>query len=135
MQKAHTCGEGLAVHAAIPLKLAGLMTALAANLELHAASLLDDEAARVEHAAYVSLESRARDVSVALRSLGDQMAGSRDLPMGGHDIAKLSAPPAVQAFEEYAQITRELLALLQESDARNQQMLSMMRGTGGREHR
>ena len=128
MEKPHTCGEGLAAHAAIPLKLAELIASLAQNLELHATSLLEDEAARVEHAAYVSLESRARDVAVALRSLGDQMAGSRDLPMGGHDVARLSAPPAVQAFEEYARITRDLLALLQESDARNQQMLAMMRG-------
>lgn len=116
------------MHAAIPLKLAALMASLAENLALHATSLLDDEPARIEHAAYVSLESRARDVAAALRSLGDQMAGSRDLPMGGHDVDTLSAPPAVRAFEEYAQVTRELLTVLQESDVRNQQMLAMMRG-------
>jgi hypothetical protein len=128
MQKPNTCGEGLAIHAAIPAKLAELMTSLSENLELHATSLLDDEAARREHSAYVNLVARARDIAVALRSLGDQMAGYVDLPMGGHDVGLLASPSAVQAFERYAEITRELLALLQESDARNQQMLTLMRG-------
>ena len=67
--------------------------------------------------------------NITHRSLGDQMAGSRDLPMGGHDIAKLSSPEAVGAFERYVQVTRDLMALLQRLDAQNEQMLAMMRGS------
>ena len=128
MNKPHTCGEGLAEHSVVPSMLAKLMSSLADTLELHAGALLDDEAARTEHAAYLTLLTRARDIAVALESLGDQMAGSRDLPMGGHDVAKLSSPEAVGAFGRYVQATRDLVALLQRLDAQNEQMLAMMRG-------
>jgi hypothetical protein len=128
VNKPHTCGEGLAEHSVVPLRLADLMSALADNLELHAGALLDDEHARAEHAVYLTLLARARDIAVALGSLGDQMAGSRELPMGGHDIAKLSSPEAVGAFERYVQVTHDVMALLQRLDAQNEQMLAMMRG-------
>jgi hypothetical protein len=128
MEKPHSCGEGLAEHAAVPAKLADLMASLADNLELHAGALLEDENARVEHAAYVTLLTRARDVAVALRSLGDQMASSRDLPMGGHDLEKLSSPDAVHGFERYVDTVRSLIALLQDNNTRNEQMLGGMRG-------
>jgi len=128
MNKPQTCGQGLAEHSVVPSTLADLMSSLADNLERHADALLDDEAARTEHAAYLTLFTRARDIAVALESLGDQMAGSRDLPMGGHDIAKLSSPEAVGAFERYVQITRDLIARLQRLDVQNEQTLAMMRG-------
>jgi hypothetical protein len=127
MEHPHSCGKGLADHAAVPAKLADLMASMAENLERHAGSLLDDEAARTEHVVYMNLLARAKDVAVALRSLGDQMAGYRDLPMGGHDIAKLSSPEAVRAFERYASVTRELVVLLQASTVRNEATLAMMR--------
>jgi hypothetical protein len=127
MEKPYSCGEGLAQHAVVPTKLADLMASLADNLELHAAALLDDEHARVEHAAYLALLSRARDIAVALRSLGDQMAGYRDLPMGGHDIEKLSAVDAVRTFEGYVKTERDLIALLHTSHVGNERILGMMR--------
>ena len=129
MEKPHSCGEGLAYHSAVPAKLSDLMASLAANLEQHAGALLDDAAARTEHIAYTNLVARAKDVAVALRSLGDQMSAYRDLPMGGHDVAKLSSPGAVRAFEHYVGVTRELIALLQTNNAGNEQMLAMMRGS------
>jgi len=129
MNKPQTCGQGLAEHSVVPSTLADLMSSLADNLERHADALLDDEAARTEHAAYLTLFTRARDIAVALESLGDQMAGSRDLPMGGHDIAKLSSPEAVGAFQRYVQVTRDLMALLQRLDTQNEEMLAMMRGS------
>jgi hypothetical protein len=128
MEKPYSCGEGLAEHSVVPTKLADLMAALAANLELHAAALLDDEAAQTEHAAYLSLVARARDVAVALRSLGDQMAANRDLAMGGHDMAKLTSVDAVRAFEGYVGTVRDLIALLQRNNAANEQMLQRMQG-------
>jgi hypothetical protein len=132
MEKPHSCGEGLAYHSAVPAKLSDLMASLAANLEQHAGALLDDdEAARTEHVAYTNLVARAKDVAVALRSLADQMSGYRDLPMGGHDIAKMSSPAALGAFERHVEVTRDLIGLLQMNNAGNEQMLAMMKGNAG----
>jgi hypothetical protein len=125
-----TCGQGLAHHAQLPSKLAELIASLAENLELHMQTLdLNDESARAEHDVYAKLAADNRRLSAQLRATGEEMAAQRDLPMGRHDPQALSSPKLVGAFETFARLERQLLALLQERVEENERMLAQMRRT------
>ena len=106
MEKPYTCGQGIAAHAGIPLSFADVLSRIAENLELHISGLLDDDAARRERRAYESLVAKHREVAAHLADLSGEMASYRDLPMGGHDMAALSAPAALHALERYVQVKR-----------------------------
>ena len=47
--------------------------------------------------------------------------------MGRHDPAALSSPPIVRAFVSFVKLERELLALLETSIERGEQMLARAR--------
>jgi hypothetical protein len=128
MEKPQSCGQGLAAHSAIPTLVGELMDAVGQNLELHMRSLGDDVNARREYDAYASLVKQHRDISEALRAAGAEMASYRDLPMGAHDIAILSAPEATAAFERYVIARRELEAALRVTGEADDRMLELMRG-------
>jgi hypothetical protein len=128
MEKAHTCGQGLALHASLPATCARLMAAVADNLEWHLRGIGQDAPGELERAAYVSLAARHRFVAGSLDALATEMAGYRDLPMGAHDLELLSAPEAVRAFEGYVQAKERLLALLQQSLADDRALMAMMKG-------
>jgi hypothetical protein len=133
MAEAQTCGLGLAQHSLIPAKLAEVTAAVAENLEAHMVALdLDDEDAKREHDVYARLVAQHRDVSTRLRAVGEDMAGSRDLPMGRHDMAAMSSPTVAGAFERFVTAERELLDLLQRRVAEDEAMLAQMRGTADR---
>lgn len=124
-----TCGVGLAEHSALPTKLAELTANVAENLEVHMAALdPDDSDARRERGVYEKLAAAHRDLAERLRATGEEMAASRDLPMGRHDEAALSDPKVVEAFQRMVQIERELLGLLQTRVQQHQQMLAQARG-------
>jgi hypothetical protein len=119
-----TCGRGLAEHAALPAKLAELTAALAENLEVHMQALdLGDAAAAQEHRAYASLAERHRSLAAQLRATGEEMAGYRELPMGRHDEHAMASPEAGAAFERFLRVQRELVAVLEESVRRDQELL------------
>jgi hypothetical protein len=123
-----TCGRGLAEHAALPAKLAELTAAVADNLEAHMGALdLDDQDAKREHDVYQRLAGAHRDAAVRLRATGEDMAGSRDLPMGRHDQAAMSSARVVDAFERLVRTERELLSLLR---GRLDQHEAMLAGIG-----
>jgi hypothetical protein len=128
MDKPHSCGQGLAAHSIIPSLVGELMDAVGQNLELHMRSLGDDDNARREYDAYASLVAQQRQISAALRAVGAEMASYRDLPMGGHDLAMLSAPDAAAAFERYVIARRELDAALRVVGEAVDRMLELMRG-------
>ena len=124
-----TCGKGLAEHATLPAKLAELTAALAAVFEFHDTTLdLTDENARLEHDAYVTLAKAFRDIATRLQAMAAQMAGHRDLPMGRHDFAALASPQALDVFERFVNLERDLSALLTSALERDQKMLAEMRG-------
>jgi hypothetical protein len=119
-----TCGRGLAEHAALPAKLAELTAALAENLEVHMRALdLGDAAAAQEHRAYASLAEQHRSLAARLRATGDEMVGYRELPMGRHDEHAMASPEARAAFERFLLVQRELVAMLEESVRRAEELL------------
>jgi hypothetical protein len=123
MSEEPTCGTGLAERAVLPAQLATLAAALADTLETHMHALdLSDEAARREHEAYASLVAQYRRIGAQLRAIADEMTGYRDLPMGRHDMAVMTARPAVEAFERFLAAEKALLALLQTSVAEDEAM-------------
>jgi hypothetical protein len=79
-----TCGQGLAEHSVLPAKLAELTAALAENLEVHVTALdrTDENAAR-EHGIYLELVEKHRKIAALLDATAEEMAASRDMPMGG----------------------------------------------------
>jgi hypothetical protein len=126
-----TCGQGLADHAALPSKLGELEASLADNLEAHSTALdLSDEKSRQEHDLYLKLVQEHRAIAAQLEAVGEEMAGSKDLPMGRHDLEALSSPKVAEAFERFVKIEQELLTLLERSVERDRNMLAQMRDDG-----
>jgi hypothetical protein len=127
MAEQPTCGQGLADHSALPRKLGELTDAVADVLERHETALDSaDENARREHAAYERLVIQHRDTAARLRQTAEEMAGYRDLPMGRHDPAALSAPAAAEAFETFVRLEQEVALLLEQRLDRDRAMLEGM---------
>ena len=124
-----TCGQGLAEHSALPRKLGEVVTALAANLNEHLPALDGgDDAARAEQRAYESLITKFRAIAADLEAAAAEMAGYRDLPMGRHDMQKMSRPEVGEAFADFVRAEEELAALLAHGLERDRAMLAQMRG-------
>ena len=131
MESQTTCGQGLAEHSAVPVKLGELIAALALNLEGHMQALdLTDENSKREHDAYQELAGEYRRIATDLKATAGRMAGYRDLPMGRHDAQAMSAPKVLGAFEQYVTLERELLSLLQQRVEQDRKMLQAMGGAG-----
>jgi hypothetical protein len=114
MASPSTCGEGIAENAALPAAVAGVLDAIAENLEAHLAALDPggDDAAAAEHAAWTAIAARHRALAADLRAAADEMAAQRDLPMAPHDEAAMASPEALGAFEALVGAEAQLSALL-----------------------
>jgi hypothetical protein len=124
-----TCGQGLAEHSVLPAKLAELTAALADNLDVHTKALdRTDENAEREHRIYLKLVREHRKIAALLDATAEEMAASRDLPMGRHDAKAMSSPAVVEAFERFVEIERELVGLLQERVREDGKLLAEMGG-------
>jgi hypothetical protein len=132
MDAPQTCGRGLAEHSALPAKLAELTEAVAVILELHMKVLdLSDPASNKELDAYRQLANEHRDVAARLYSIGTEMAGYRDLPMGRHDPKAMASPAAADAFDRFVKLEEELLELLERRLERDREMLSQIHSASG----
>jgi hypothetical protein len=122
-----TCGQGLAAHSVLPTKLGELTAAVADVLEAHTkALLLDDENARRERRAYVSLIEAHRRTAADLLAIAQGMSGYRDLPMARHDPNVMSSAAPADALARFVKIEWELLAFLQERVEKDRAMLAEM---------
>jgi hypothetical protein len=127
MPEETTCGQGLAEHSSLHLKLGELTEAMALQLELHTKALdLDDENARNEHGVYQGLVQKHRDVATRLHAIGEDMAGYRDLPMGQHDMEVMRSRELFGAFEDLVKVEQELLTVLDKQVGKHEQMLRAM---------
>jgi hypothetical protein len=91
MDEQQTCGKGLEQNAVLPAKLSELAAAMGAVLQAHIPSLdLTDERSLKEHGVYQRLVADFRQVAVQLEAIARQMGGSRDLPMGRHEVAAMA---------------------------------------------
>lgn len=123
-----TCGKGLAENSILPAKLSELIAAMVENLEAHMKALdLTDRNSRMEYEAYESLAKEHQQIAVQLQSIADQMAGYRALPMGRHHEEAMTHSRVRDAFEKLVQRKRELLALLEQTKERDDQLLEIMR--------
>ena len=124
-----TCGEGLAEHSVLPAKLAELTASLAEKLEVHMRVLnRTDENAEREHGVYLKLVQEHRKIAALLEATVEEMAASRDLPMGRHDAKAMSSPAVVEAFERFVEVERELAGLLEERVREDAKLLAEMGG-------
>ena len=129
MDTPQTCGQGLADQSTLPEKLAELIGAMAAVLEVHMTALdLKDNDSRREHEAYRELALEHRKTASALSATARRMEGYRTLPMGAHDPSVMSSPKAVRAFENFVRVERQLAALIGERLEKDRAMLAQMGG-------
>jgi hypothetical protein len=123
-----TCGQGLAAQAVVPATLADVVDAEAEVLEVHMRALdRADPDAKAEYEAYDALAVRHREAANHLRTLASSMRAHRDLPMGRHDMAAMTGPAPLDAFEGFVRAKQELQTLLGESAEPDRQMLAAMR--------
>lgn len=119
-----TCGQGLAANARLPEAIATVLGAMAEVLEVHRQALdLKDPNARPEHDAYAKLVGELRAISTHAGSIARQLAAYRDLPMGTHDEARMSAPEAWAVFDRFVIAERHLMQWLAASVAEHEEML------------
>ena len=112
-----TCGQGLAEHAELHVRLGALLGAMAGNLEAHLAAIGDDASSQPEREAYESLLATHRRLATELAGLADQMAAYRDLPMAEHDMEKMAGPESVAALGEFLQAEQDAADWLSRSAA------------------
>jgi hypothetical protein len=133
MAEQATCGRGLAQNSVLPSKLAELTACMAETLELHMKTLdLTDENAVKEHDVYTKLAEKHRSIAAQLRAIGEQMAGSRDLPMGKHNQEAMASPEIVASFENFVKVEEELEALLGKKMEQDRKILSQMQAARGK---
>lgn len=124
MKDEATCGKGLAAHAAMHQKVAGLIAAVAENLELHQNTLdLEDDNSRQELKAYVALAVQHRMIAAQLEATGKQMLSCEHLPMGRHDERSLGDPRLAAALQLLVNAEQSLLEYLTASVAQHRAML------------
>src|SRR4051794_16188693 len=128
MTEQQTCGKGLADNAVVPGALGGVAGRLAGNLEVHMRALdRDDPAAVRELEVYERVSRSLRAAAADLQAAASEMAAAGDLPMGRHDMAAMTSPDVLDAFERSVGAEDELHALLGARREAMMQMLAAMR--------
>jgi uncharacterized protein YndB with AHSA1/START domain len=121
-----TCGIGLAEHATIPARIAGMFEGLADTLELHRRMLVpDDPNARKEDEVYRDLAARWKQIAGLVAQAAAQMAAQRELAMGAHDQTAWGEVH-LRAFETFVKGQTQVLALLRVAAGRDEKMLASM---------
>jgi hypothetical protein len=123
-----TCGRGLAESAAVPAALSAVAAGLAQNLEVHVRALPPgDAAADRERGVYELVSARLRSAADDLRAAAAEMVAAVDLPMGAHDIAAMSTPDVLDAYEEHVTAEDALRRLLEGRREDDEQLLAAIR--------
>ncbi len=130
MPEESTCGQGLARHAELPLLMGELVGSVADNLSAHVPGLVSsDENSRREKQVYEHLAERLREAGAMLQTIGTEMAGHEEMPMGEHDLQALSSGEAVDALERMVRVEARLVAQIREGLAEHQAILDAI-GSG-----
>ena len=131
MNTPSSCGAGLAANAALPAKVSELAGTLAAILENHLDALDEKDAgSRPEVEAYRAVARALRDGEARLRAAARRMADSERLPMGEHDVSKMTRPQSGEVFARFVAAEKDLLALLRERIGDDEEMLAALRPPG-----
>ncbi len=127
MAESASCGAGLAAQSEVPAVLAELAGAMADTLELHMKALdPEDRKARQEHRTYAALVGPFREVAGMLQVAAAHMAGATDLPEAPHDMAAMTDPAVLAAFERYVKSKQALVDIFQRMADDDQRMLVTM---------
>jgi hypothetical protein len=128
VQEEQTCGRGLAENSVLPARVGALTAAMADVLTVHRRALdLTDANAKAEDDVYADLVDKYGGVTAQLRTVADQMARSRDLPMGRHDERAATSVAFADAFETLVDAKQALSILLQQQLDQDQAMLVEIR--------
>ena len=128
MAEQPTCGKGLAENSVLPRAMGRVAFALAGALECQTKALdVTDPAGRKEYDAYRRLIDEFRGLAPHLRTVAEQMAGYRDLPMAKHDPADMSSPEASAALQDLVTFETELMTFLQASVDEHRRILDSFR--------
>ena len=111
-----TCGMGLAQHAAIPAKMAELLSALAETLKTHIPTIDGSGAAgQAERDAYTELSRDYAELARRLGAAAERMRSYGGLPAAPHHEEALADPALVETFARFVAVEAELAASLRRS--------------------
>ena len=112
----------------MPAGLAAVAAGLAQNLEVHTRALdSGDAAAAQERGVYERVAHRLRSAAADLKTAAAEMAAAVDLPMAAHDLAEITTPDVLDAFERYVAAEEDLRRLLDARQMDNEQMITAIR--------
>ncbi len=132
MEDEPSCGRGLAQSAVVPAGLAAVAADMARNLEVHTRALdLGDAAAVQERAVYEHVAHNLRSAAASLRTAATVMSSTVDLPIAVHDMAAITTPDVLDAFERYVAAEDDLRRLFDARHADNEEMLTAIRAEIG----
>ena len=127
MSEKQTCGQGLEANANLPAAMGHVLASMAQNLDAHRPALdTSDPATLQELIAYAALISQQQHTADGLLTIAENMTSYRDLPMGNHDMDRITTPAVVEAFEASLTAEQELLEVLQVRIERDRTMLEAL---------
>jgi hypothetical protein len=123
-----TCGKGVAANAALPERIASLLTGIGEVLDNHTRSLdPKDRNAKREMMAYRRVIREHRAAAQRLVGLAETMKSYRDLTMAEHDMGVLTDAKSVDVMAAFVSAEDELLSLLRDRVAEHGAMLEQMK--------
>ena len=76
---------------------------------------------------YERVAHRLRSAAADLKTAAAEMAAAVDLPMAAHDLAEITTPDVLDAFERYVAAEEDLRRLLDARQMDNEQMITAIR--------
>ena len=125
MSEEATCGTGMAASAVLPSRMSAVLAAMADMLTRHTDSLdTQDPAALSERDAWLAIAAEQRQLAGHLAAAADHMEAQRGLATAEHDVASLSSPDSIAAFEHFVHAQEQLNSLLSQQLVEQRAMLN-----------
>jgi hypothetical protein len=112
----------------MPNHMAALAEAMSGLFSVHMGALdASEEAGKAEFDAYRSLADGYAAVAARLRAIATEAEGYASLAPASHDMAFMTGPEPLSAFEDVVAARRGLRTLLEQAAASEEAMLAQMR--------
>jgi hypothetical protein len=128
-----TCGQMMASKAALPSKMAELMTAVADSVEAHAKwTGTKDKMAKAEHDMLMKVAKDHRAVAKQYTAIAATMTKAKDLQQAPHDPKTADMAKMAELTQKQITLAREMAALMtKDADESEKMLASMKSGSAG----
>ena len=126
-----TCGQVMAAKAAMPAKLAEMLTAINDNTAMHAKwAGTKDKAAKGEHDAMMKVVKDHKAMIAAANKTSKDMAAMKDMPPCKHDM-KTMDPKMMDGMTKALALQKEFAAMLIKDAEMSEKMMADMQAKMG----